>query len=283
MVICSLLWSIAGIFMKKVPWNSFVVSGTRSLISGLTFAVYMIATGKKLIVNRTTLLAGIMTGCVYICFTMANKLTTAANAIALQFTSPVFVMLYSALFFHEKIRKEDLAVVLCTLGGITLFFFDKLDAGKISGNLVAILSGVLMAGMFVAVGRIEAESRFSTILIAQIFTFLVGVPFMLTTKPVLTSTAVISIFILGVFQLGISYILYVKASVACTPLACCLISALEPLLNPVWVFLFDGEKPGLFALIGAAVVIVSITVWSVVKEILHEKEKEMLKNARQSA
>ena len=175
-------------------------------------------------------------------------------------------MLYSVLFFKEKVKKEDLAVVLCTLVGITLFFFDKLDAGNILGNIVAILSGVLMAGMFVAVGTIEAESRYSTILIAQTFTFLVGVPFMIATKPVLTSTALISVIILGVFQLGVSYILYVKASVVCAPLACCLISALEPLLNPVWVLIFDGEKPGVFALIGAVIVIVSITAWSIAKE-----------------
>jgi drug/metabolite transporter (DMT)-like permease len=85
----------------------------------------------------------------------------------------------------------------------------------------------------------------------------------LTTHPVFNGTTVSCILILGVFQLGISYILYVKASRYCPPLACCLLGAVEPLLNPVWVFLFNGEKPGIFALLGAVVVIASITIWSV--------------------
>lgn len=265
MIICASLWSIAGIFMKLIPWNGFVVSGMRSLFAGLTFAVYMLCTGKRLVLNKTTVLSGIMTGCVYICFSVANKLTTAANAIVLQFTSPVFIVLFSAVFLKEKIKKSDIAVVLFTLAGIMLFFFDELGTGYILGNCIGILAGMFMAGMFVAIGNIEGDSRFSVILIGQIFTFLVGVPFMVLTKPVFTPTALVSIIILGVFQLGISYILYVKASMYVSPLACCLISALEPLLNPVWVMIFDGETPGIFALIGAVIVITSITVWSVMK------------------
>lgn len=265
MMICATLWSMAGIFMKLIPWNGFVVSGVRSLFAGLTFLLYMLATKKKLIINKTTLLSGILTGCVYICFSVANKLTTAANAIVLQFTSPVFIVLFSAVFLKEKIRKNDIAVVLLTLMGIALFFFDELGTGYILGNLVAILSGMFMAGMFVVVGNIEGDSRFSAILIGQTFTFLVGIPFLIATKPVFTPLAVGSVVILGIFQLGISYILYVKASMQVSPLTCCLISALEPLLNPVWVMLFDGETPGVFALIGAIIVVTSITVWSVMK------------------
>ena len=122
---------------------------------------------------------------------------------------------------------------------------------------------MFMAGMFVAVGELNAEERFSGILNGQILTFLVGLPVFLITKPEITSTAVISILILGVFQLGLSYVLYVKASEYCPPLACCLLGAVEPLLNPVWVAIFDGEKPGVFALIGAVIVIASITAWSI--------------------
>jgi hypothetical protein len=112
--------------------------------------------------------------------------------------------------------------------------------------------------MFVTVGEIEPAERFSGVLNGQILTFLVGLPFFLATKPALTRTALIAILILGVFQLGISYVLYVQSTKYCPPLACNLLGALEPLLNPVWVFLFDGERPGLFALLGSVVVIVSI-------------------------
>ena len=262
MLLCAALWSIAGILFKLIPWNGFAVAGMRSLIAGITIYVSMRLMGFHYVLNRRTLIAGFFSGCTYLCFTVSNKLTTSANAIVLQFTSPIFIIIYSAVLFGRKPKKQDLAVVLFTLLGISLFFLDQLKPGYLIGNFVAIGAGMFMAGMYVAVGEIEEEERFSGILNGQALTFLAGLPFFLATKPVVTPTALIALLTLGVFQLGLSYVLYVKASKYCPPLACCLLGAIEPLLNPVWVFLFNGEKPGLFALIGAVIVIVSITVWS---------------------
>ena len=263
MLVCATLWSIAGIFIKLIPWNGFAVAGLRSLIAGLTIAVYMLISRRRYVFNKRTLAGGIFAGSVYTCFTVANKLTTAANAIVLQFTCPVFIVIFAALFPRQKIRRQDLAVVIATLAGIALFFFDQLKPGYILGNFVGIAAGMFMAGMFIVVGNIEADERFSAVLNGQLFTFLVGLPFIIATKPEFTAGAVVSILILGIFQLGISYVLYVKASQYCPPLACCLLGALEPLLNPVWVLIFDGERPGVFALIGGVIVIVSITVWTI--------------------
>ncbi len=262
MLLCATLWSIAGILFKLVPWNGFAVAGMRSLIAGLTIYVSMRLMGYRYVLNRRTLIAGFFSGCTYLCFTVSNKLTTSANAIVLQFTSPIFIIIYSAILFGKNPRKQDLAVVLFTLLGISLFFFDQLKPGYLLGNFVAIGAGMFMAGMYVAVGEIEEEERFSGILNGQALTFLAGLPFFIATKPAVTPAAILALLALGVFQLGLSYVLYVKASKYCPPLACCLLGAVEPLLNPVWVFLFNGEKPGMFALIGAVVVIVSITVWS---------------------
>lgn len=263
MLICATLWSIAGIFIKLIPWNGFAVSGMRSLISGATIALYMLIARHRFVLSKKTFLAGVFSACVYTCFVCANKLTTAANAIVLQFTSPVFIVIFTALLYKTRIRKADAAVVTLTLLGIALFFFDQLKPGYILGNFVAIAAGMFMAGMFMAVGELEGEQRFSGILIGQCLTFLVGLPFIIATKPVFTPTATLSILILGVFQLGISYILYVRASRYCPPLACCLLGAMEPLLNPVWVMIFDGETPGIFALIGGVIVVVSITLWCI--------------------
>ncbi len=261
MLLCAALWSIAGIFMKFLPWNGFAVASLRSLFAGLTIAVYMALTKKHFALNRATLVSGVLTGCVYTCFACANKLTTAANAIVLQFTSPVFIVIFSALFLHVRIRRADLITVLITLAGITLFFFDKLERGYILGNLVAIAAGMFMAGMYMAVGSLQRDERFTAITIGQTFTFLLGLPFVFATKPVMNPATVASIVILGVFQLGIAYILYGKASQVCPPLACCLLGGLEPLLNPLWVMLFYGEKPGVYALIGGIIVVVTITAW----------------------
>lgn len=261
MLICALLWSIAGIFMKLIPWNGFAIAGVRSLIAGLTMLTYVLIKGYKLIINRKTLAAGLFTALVYTCFTVANKLTTAANAIVLQFTSPVFIVVFSALIFKQQIRRRDIGVVILTLLGITLFFFDQLKPGYIAGNFVAIAAGLFMALMFILVGDLEPEARFSAIIIGQGLTFLIGLPFILRDGLVFTPAIIASILTLGIFQLGISYILYVKASKYCPPLACCLLGALEPLLNPVWVAIFDGERPGVWALIGGVIVVASITVW----------------------
>lgn len=261
MLICAALWSVAGIFIKLIPWNGFAVAGMRSLIAGLTIAVYMLITRRRYILSRRTVIGGIMTAGVYTCFTVANKLTTAANAIVLQFTCPVFIVILSAIFLKQKIRKNDLAVVIATLAGIALFSFDQLKPGYILGNFVAIAAGMFMAVMFILVGNMEGDERFSTITNGQFLTFFVGLPFIIATKPEFTAAATASILVLGVFQLGISYILYVKSTQYCPPLACCLLGALEPLLNPVWVLIFDGERPGVWALIGGIIVVVSITLW----------------------
>ena len=263
MLICATLWSIAGIFMKLLPWNGFAVASLRSLIAGLTIAAYILIKGMRIIINRRTLITGVFTACVYTCFAVANKLTTAANAIVLQFTSPVFIVIFSALILKKRIRRSDALVVSFTLLGIALFFFDQLRPGYILGNFVAIAAGMFMAGMFMAVGELEGEQRFSGILIGQTLTFLVGLPFVIATRPEFTAVTTLSILILGVFQLGISYVLYVESSKYCPPLACSLLGAAEPLLNPVWVLIFDGERPGVFALIGGVIVVVSITLWCV--------------------
>lgn len=263
MLVCAALWSTAGIFIKLLPWNGFAVAGLRSLIAGFTMAAYMRIKKYRYALNRRTLVSGIFTACVYTCFAVSNKLTTAANAIVLQFTSPVFLVVFSALFLKQRIRRADIAVVIMTLLGIALFFLDQLKPGYLLGNLVAIGAGMFMAGMFMTVGEMEGEERFSAIVTGQFITFLAGLPFIVITRPAFTPGAALSILALGVFQLGISYILYVKASRYCPPLACCLLGAVEPLLNPVWVFLFDGERPGFFALIGSVVVVASVTVWCV--------------------
>lgn len=261
MLTCATLWSIAGIFIKLIPWNSFAISCIRSLVAGITVLVFIKIKHYKFIINRRTLLAGCLMGLVFTAFVAANKLTTAANAIVLQFTAPMFIVVFSAIIFGQKIKRKDLLAVIFAMLGVSMFFLDKLESGYLLGNLVAILAGALMGGMYMAIGESKGEERFSAILIGQTEAFLIGLPSVFMTKPELSAFPVLFIIILGVFQLGIPYILYGKASEYCPPLACSLLGAVEPLLNPVWVFIFDGEKPGIYALIGGIIVIVSVTVW----------------------
>ena len=264
MLLCAALWSIAGIFIKLIPWNSFVLAGLRSLIAGGVIFAYMRMAHLRLVINRRTLFSGFLMAWLYFSFVGANKLTTAANAIALQYTAPLFIMLLSALLFHEKLRRPDVIAAVITFLGIVLFFFDQLGPGKVIGNCIALISGVLFAAMYLSLGVMaDANERMSYVLLGQLFTFALSIPFLFLYPPVLSLKPVVCLFILGVFQLGTPVALCALAAEHCPPIAQSLLSALEPLLNPVWVMLFTGERPGPMALLGGLVVIITVTVWAV--------------------
>lgn len=265
MVITAIMWSMGGIFIKLISWNPFLIAGIRSLISGSVMAGYMKYAGVRFKWNRYSFGAGIGLSFSATLFTIANKLTTAANAIVLQYTAPIFILILSALLFKQKLARREIVVVAISMIGMVLFFFDQLSAGNILGNVFGILAGIFLALMFVMVGQggDDDSTRMSGILIAHCMTVVIGVPvgFMGTTGT--TGLEILYVVILGVFQLGIPYVLYAIASKDCSPLACSLIGMLEPLLNPVWVALFIGEVPGLYALCGAVIIIVTVSWWCV--------------------
>jgi drug/metabolite transporter (DMT)-like permease len=263
MASCATLWSIAGIFIKMVPWNALTIAGFRSLIAALVVLIFMKFTKRKIKVNRSSLLGALFVGGTFFTFVSANKLTTAANAIVLQFTSPVFILIISALVYHQRFFKADLLTVVVTLFGISLFFFDRLGAGNLLGNCIAIFAGLLMAGMYVTTGRMDDDSRMSAILFGHVMTALIGVPTAFVFPTPVSAVSVLSILTLGIVQLGIPYILYGLAVENCPPLACSLVGAIEPLLNPVWVWIFYGEAPGTYALFGGIIVIGAVTSWCV--------------------
>lgn len=266
MLLCAALWSIGGIFIKLIPWNPLVIAGWRSFLALLCVAVYMQRRRLKFRVTKSAVLGGVFQALVFLLFVSANKMTTAANAIVLQYTAPVFILIISVLFLHQRIERRDILAVLCTLGGISLFFFDQLSPGNLLGNFVAIGAGFFFGCMMIANNRADESARMSSILLGHLFTALVGCPVGLFVKTPLSSTAVLSLLVLGIVQLGIPYVLYGLAIKHCEPLVCSLLSTVEPLLNPVWVFLFSGEAPGLFALVGGVIVIASITVWCIVRD-----------------
>lgn len=263
MALCSIMWSISGVLIKLVPWNGLVIASVRGFICTLVFAVYMIISHRKFVVNRYTLRLALLNGTMCACFVIANKLTTAANAIVLQYTAPVFLLLFESMFRKKRFRKGDYLAVGLTMTGIALFFFDRLNGGALVGNLISILSGALFAGIMFFVKSVDEDARLSGLAQGHFLTALIGLPFLFVYGAPISSTAVIAIVVLGVFQLGIPYVLYGLAATNCSPLMLTLLAALEPILNPVWVFLFVGEAPGRTALFGGVLVIVSVTLWCV--------------------
>ena len=188
-------------------------------------------------------------------------MTTAANAIVLQYIAPAFVMIISVLFLKQKLKKMEVVVVASTFVGIVLFFMDEIDFGGMIGNLIAICSGLFMAIMFVFNGRLNLDARMTGILIAHLLTAIVGLPIgFMTYETNIIIQDIVLILILGIVQLGVPYVLYALAASKISPLSCSLIGMIEPLLNPLWVALFYGEVPGIFALIGGIVVITSVII-----------------------
>lgn len=263
MLLCSVLWSTAGILIKFLPWNPMVIAGLRSLISAGVYILFMRYQKTEFQWNRSSVMSGIALTGTFAFFVAANKFTTSANAIVLQYSAPIFILILSAVFYRQKFRSGDIITVAVTTIGISLFFLDKLSGGYLLGNLLALAAGLSFAFMFVLTGHADHNSRSSGILLGHLFMAALGIPFLFFTPTPFTPSTVAVIIAMGVFQLGIPYILYGLAVRKCSPLACSLISAVEPLLNPVWVFLYCGEAPSIFALIGGAIVIGAVASWSV--------------------
>ncbi len=278
MLSCAILWSISGLLIKLSPWNALVIAGVRSALAALVLVAYMRFRGMRLLINRRTLLIGVIMLLVFMCFLPANKLASPANAITLQYTAPVYVLLFSALFYKQRIKRGDLLAVLLTIAGIAIFFLDKLGTGSLLGNVLGLASGVFLGAMYLLVSDISEETRLSGLLLAQLMTACVGIPLAFVYETPLTQVSIVSILILGFVQLGIPYVLFSLANRDCPPLTCSILSLIEPLLNPVWVYIGLGEKPGKFALLGGATVLATVTLWSIWRA-----KREALEQAAQSA
>ena len=260
MIIASVLWSIGGIFIKLINWNPMAIAGSRSAIAALVMMVYL--KKFKFKINKSMLICACSYSLLVILFVSANKLTTSANAILLQFTSPVWVALLSRAILKQKISRIDGITIIFVILGMTMFFVDELEMSYLLGNILAILSGIVMAGMILLFQQQKENSLVEITLLGNVITAIVGIPFYFISSPGMES--VLPLFILGVFQLGIPYLLYVLAIPNVTAIDAVLIPVLEPLLNPLWVFIFAKESPTLFSLLGGGLVLLSVTVRGII-------------------
>ena len=266
MVVTAAMWSIGGIFIKLVSWNPLMIAGMRSMISAMVLGGYMVYKRIPFKFCKASMGAAIGLSCSAMLFVMANKLTAAANAVVLQYSAPVFILIITAFLLHKRLEKREIIAVALTMCGIVLFFFDQLSPGNVMGNILGILAGVFLAIMFVSMGEggDDDSIRMSGILMAHLIAAVIGMPVGTVLTESVTGMEILYVVILGGFQLGIPYVLYAIASRDCPPLACSLIGMLEPLLNPVWVAIFVHEMPGTFAFIGGAVIIATVGWWCVV-------------------
>jgi drug/metabolite transporter (DMT)-like permease len=248
------------------------ISGTRSLIGAfLVIAVmrrfprFAVRASDGSVDGRQTavkLCAALAYSATMILYVFANKLTTAANAILLQYTNPLWVILLGPAVLKEKNTRIEYITVAGVLGGMVLFALDGLRGGSFLGNIIACASGLCFGISIVLMRKQKNDYPSDSFVLAHFLTFVVSLPFIfLGGMPSVQSW--IGIFALGIFQIGFPSVLYSIGIARVTAISAVFCTMIEPLMNPVWVFFFNGEKPSLSACAGGAIILGFISLRSV--------------------
>ena len=255
------LWSTSGLFVKILDWHPLAVSGIRSAIAAVVIWIYL---RRPQFVWSPALIGGAIA---YLgaqsLFVAATTLTSAANAIFLQYTAPVWVALFGIWYLRERARAVDWWTMGLIFVGMALFFGDKLSSEGFMGNILAIFGGICFAWMILFMRQQKDGSPETIALLGNVLCALVGLPVVMMawadgTLPG-TQSWIILLY-LGVLQLGIPYLFYARSIRHLHAIEAVLIQTLEPILNPIWVFLIIDERPGPWSLAGAGVVLLAVTV-----------------------
>ena len=257
------LFSIGGLCIKMVPWSPLAINGARSLISVMVLAVYLKMIKHKIVVNKAVLFGAVcMTGTTTL-YCAANKLTTAANAIVLQFTAPIFVILLMWFIKKEKPRRLDVTACLVVFAGILCFFIDGLLVGNMPGNFIAVLSGVCYAGVFM-MNSFETSDALSSVFLGHGLSALTGIGFVFGETD-FSGQSITGVLLLGIFQMAIAYIFMSKGLEQVSAITASLTTAIEPILNPILVAIFWGEVISPVSLLGAAIVVIGVIGYNLIK------------------
>ncbi|HJQ41316.1 MAG TPA: EamA family transporter [Thermoanaerobaculia bacterium] len=254
-VIAALLWSTGGIGIKAVADSALKVTFYRSVFAAVTLFLLM-RNHVRVRVTPAFLAAIVCYGACLTSFVIATKWTTAANAIFLQYAGVVWVLLLSPVILREPMQRRDVIAIIVALSGMALFFIGKFEARGMAGNAMALVSSVFFAGLILALRR-EHDTARAAVTWGNVFIALAALPFVWNDLS-LTPKSFGAFAFLGVFQIGLAYAAFVKGLQYVTATQASLTGMLEPVANPIWVLLFVGERPSLFAIAGGAVVLTAI-------------------------
>ena len=258
-VAAALLWSSGGIGIKAIDDAPLKVTFYRSLFAAAALFVLFRPRvwARRQWSSTAAFTAAIVSygGCLT-SFVVATKWTTAANAIFLQYAGVVWVLLLAPFVTRERMRAADAIAVGIALAGMALFFVGRFEPRGMSGNLMALLSSVFFAALILSL-RLENRAAESAITWGNLALAAVLLPFVASDLQ-LTAKSLFVLLFLGVFQIGLAYVLFVRGLQHVTATQASLTGMLEPVANPVWVFLFLGERPTVFAAIGALIVLAAI-------------------------
>ncbi len=260
-LISAVCFSLAGVLIKVIPWNPISINGARCIFAIIPMYLYLRATGRRFHVNKQIIGGAVLDFAMLETFVIANKLTTAANAIVLQFTEPIWVILLAWIIFRSRPRRSAVVASFVVIAGIACFFYDSLNAGGMLGNVLAIVSGIAYAGVFLLKESPECDFECAAIL-GFAACFVVGIPFY-PQETLFTPEILVTIVALGVVQLGFAYFFLSKGLDVVSPVTASLTSTIEPLLNPILVAIVVGETIGPISVFGAVLVIGAATAYNV--------------------
>ncbi len=259
-LIGALFWSFGGVLGKLIPWNGLSIAAVRGLIAALTIGLYR--QSFKVQLTKPVILAAFSLTFTTLLYMVANKLTSAANAIVLQYTSPIFIILFAYVFDHKLPKKRDVFALVGVMLGISLFFIQQLKGGNILGDLIALASGLTFAGVFFA-NRLPHANPMDANYLGNVMS-LALLPFIFLDPNFHFNPSLswILIAIMGIFQLGFGYIFFSIGIKHTSATTASILATLEPILNPIWVFLVIGEMPDPLALAGGLIVLLTVLIYN---------------------
>jgi drug/metabolite transporter (DMT)-like permease len=258
LVLTAFFWSLGGLMIKKVDLHPMAIAGWRSAIA----SVFLLVWNRRRLTWSWPLVAG---GVAYAAnmfsFVSATKLTTAANAILLQYTAPAYVAVIGIWFLKEMPRGIDWLSVGFTMGGMVLFFMDRLTFNGLWGNLLGVMAGITFAGIILSLRKLKDGSALDSVILGNLLTALVALPLIAGKMPAPSDWT--WLILMGTVQTALPYILAAVALRYVTAMEGVLIPMIEPLLNPLWALIFLAEVPGVWALVGGGVILGAVTMRAV--------------------
>ncbi|MEM7797728.1 MAG: DMT family transporter [Chloroflexota bacterium] len=252
----AILFSLSGVLIKSVAWDALPLNGGRSIIAAIVLTIYL--RRPQFTFSGAQIGGAVAYTFTNLTFVIATQMTTAANAVFLQFSAPIWVILMGYFFLREKPNRYDWGAVIAILIGMGLFFGESLSPSGMRGNIVAIFSGVGLATLVVMLRKQKDGSPAETVILGSLLAFLIGTPFY--ASQTWSVGNLLPIVLLGVVQLGIAFILYSYAIKHLTAIEAMIIMTLEPILNPILVAIGIGEIPSLLPMIGGLIVVAAVTV-----------------------
>ena len=274
-VICAaLLMGTAGICVSSVCWSPMSQIASRNVIALILLMLFM--RGPRIRITRTRALGAVMMSATGMLYISAIKLTGAGTAIVLQYIAPILVFLYSVIFDKRKAQAPEVAITAIVFGGIVLCFADKMDMRHLLGNILGILSGFTFAGQILVMNHEKTpDGNRSTLILSCVLSMIVSLPFMITDRMLVWDFKnIFWICILGVFEYALANILLSKGIRRVDAVEGSLMMVLEPVVNPILVAVFLGERMGPAAIAGAVIVIAGVTVYSLLDRLSGKRTGE---------